>query len=73
MFGMVNISTPGEIDWQPLESIVSTARVKATLLCRLVKSIEPLLSELFHSHLVSMKIVAIPVIFCQSTHHNNNN
>lgn len=73
MFDMVNISTPGEIDWQSLKSIVSTTRAKTTLLCRLIKSVEPLLSKLFHSHLVSMKIVVIPVILCQSTHHNNNN
>ena len=72
-FGIVTNSCPGEIDWRPLENIINDARTKAPLLSSLVVSVGPSSSSSTHSHLISMKIVAILVILCRSTHQNNSN
>lgn len=70
------------MDQQPLENIVKNARKEAPLLSALVQSVGPFFQRKKTSYssqnstclqLVSMKIVAILIIFYQSVHQNNSN
>lgn len=71
-FGMAYISK-GDIDWEPLEIIVTIAKEKAPLLTSLMQSIGLLSKSAMTSHLVLMKLLAILVILCRSAHWNNSN
>ena len=56
-----------------LPFIVTNAKEKAPLLTSLVQNIGPLSKLAITSHLASMKLLAIFVIFCRSAHRNNSN
>lgn len=82
IFGPVNDFCTGEIDQQLLKNIIKNTKEKVLLLSALVQSIRPSSQKktasyssqsLTYLQLVSMKIVAILVIFCQSAHRNDSN
>lgn len=67
---------PGVVDQHLLEEIIGISSKKAPLLCSLVLNVGPTScssSFSFDTHLVSMKIVAVLVIFCPLAHQNNSN
>lgn len=66
--------TKSQINWEPLETIASNVKTKIPLFSSLVSSVKPLFSSSsINSHRLSMKIVAILVILCRSTHQNHSN
>lgn len=71
-FGMT-CSSKGDVDREPLELMITSAKEKAPLLTSLVKSVGPLSKSAMTSHLASMKLLAILVILCRSAHRNNSN
>lgn len=70
-FGFVDKSSFGDVDRAPLEGLVDIAKTTAPMLTSLVNSIGPLTTSSNSAHLVSMKLIAILVIFCRSAHRNN--
>lgn len=74
-FGLIkNRENFGILDWKPLEKIVNQAKETASLLTSLVLSIGPTTSSTSVTiPVTSLKLVAILVILCKSTHQNNNN
>lgn len=74
-----SILSSEEIDHRPLENIIKEAQEKAPLLNSKIMAIGPSsqrtssTSGTAYSRLIGMKIVAVLVIFCCSTHQNKSN
>ena len=72
-FGTVDEKT-SSLDKSPLDNIVETAIEKALLITGLGMHVGPGSSQYSsNTHIISMKLVAFLVIFCQSAQQNNSN
>ena len=72
-FVLARNNRPGDVDREPLETIVANIKETAPLLTSLMLSVGPTSRSAMTSHLVSMKLLAILVILCRSAHPNNSN
>lgn len=76
-FGHLNDVHPGKIDQQLLENILKIAQERALLLTSIFMSVGPSFSFFSDnstwSRLISVKIIIILIILCQSAHCNNSN
>lgn len=73
-FGAADKKTPGVVNKSPFDDIVEVATEKAPLITSMVVSVGPRSAQYStNTHLISMKLIAILVIFCQSAHWNNSN
>lgn len=72
-FEFIKNQKSGILNQELLETIVSQAKEIVPLLTSLVFSVSPTLNTPHTSHVASMKLVAILVIICKSTHRNNSN
>ena len=72
-FGQVDKSQPGDLDREPLESIVDQAKETAPLITSMMFSLRSNSNTCLTSHLASMKLLAVLIIMCRSAHRNNSN
>ena len=72
-FGQVDKSLPGDLNQEPLESIVNWDKETAPLITSMMLSLRFNSNTRLTSHLASMKLLAVLVIMCRSAHQNNNN
>lgn len=73
-FGTVDKGSPGVVDKSPLDNIIEIATEKAPLISSMVSSVGPESYQYsINAQIVSMKLIAILVILCQTAHQNNSN
>lgn len=72
-FGQVDKDRPGNLDREPLESIVNQAKKTASLITSMILSLRSNSNTRLPSHLALMKLLAVLVIMCKSAHRNNSN
>lgn len=72
-FGQVDKSRPGNLDQEPLQSIVNQAKETAPLIISIMLSLRSNSNTYLTSHLASIKLLAVFIIICRSAHQNNSN